>query len=118
MSKVGFGRVWEDFAADYLLGLGFEIVGRNFYSRYGEIDIIAKDGDELVFIEVKARSSKKFGVPYEAVTQNKLRSIKKTADYFLLKNPLFEKSEVRIDVISISTDYYPPKVELIKNATI
>jgi putative endonuclease len=115
MQNVDFGRKWEDFACEYLEKQGFLILDRNFYSRYGEIDIVAKDLEGLVFVEVKARSSKKFGAPQEAVTPYKLRSIRKTADYFLLKNPKYEKLGQRIDVCAISTDYFPPKVEIIKS---
>lgn len=115
MSKTEYGRKWEKYAAEHLRSLGYKIITQNFYSRYGEIDIIAEEGTELVFVEVKARSSQKFGAPQEAVTPYKIKSIQKTLEYFILKNPKYEKSPIRIDVVAISTDYQPPKVEIFKN---
>lgn len=101
--KSSFGRVGEDFAVSFLRQHGYKVIERNFRSRFGEIDIIAVDGDTLVFVEVKARWSKKFGAPEEAVTPQKLYKIKRTAEYFSLTHKgLPEK--LRIDVVAIEAE--------------
>jgi len=110
------GNIGEDLAAKYLQNLGYAILDRNFHSRFGEIDIVAQEGNTLVFVEVKTRWSKKFGEPAEAVTPGKLKSIIKTSQYYRLLHPNLPENE-RIDVVAISTDFYPPKVELFKSVT-
>ncbi len=79
---------------------GYKIIGRNFRSRFGEIDIIALDADSLVFVEVKARWSKKFGSPEEAVTFQKLQKIRKTGEYYSLTHPSLPQ-KLRIDVVAL-----------------
>jgi len=90
----------EDFAAAFLQGKGYKIIDRNFRSRFGEIDIVAEESRTLVFVEVKARWSQKFGSPVEAVTPQKLYKIKKTADYYALINSKTNQ-KMRIDVVSL-----------------
>lgn len=90
----------EDAATDYLKRLGYKIYCRNFRSYFGEIDIIAIDKNEIVFVEVKTRTQKKYGTPAEAVDINKKHHIYKTAEYFVLLNEL-ENSFMRFDVIEI-----------------
>ena len=94
------GRRAEDFAVDLLTSKGYKILERNFRSRFGEIDIVTTDGSALVFVEVKARWSDRFGAPEEAVTPSKLWKIKKTADYYALTNSK-TKEKMRIDVVAI-----------------
>lgn len=96
-----FGELGEDFAEKLLIKAGYKIVEKNFRSRFGEIDLIAKDGDTLVFIEVKTRWSDKFGRPEEAVDTRKLRRIKLAGEYFSLKHPTLSK-KLRIDVVAIT----------------
>ena len=74
-SKQITGKHGEDLAADTLLGLGYAILARRYRTRYGEIDIIARDRDVLVFVEVKARTSDQFGTAAESVTAWKQRRI-------------------------------------------
>lgn len=90
----------EDFAVRLLQGKGYEIIDRNFRSRFGEIDIVAEDDGYLVFVEVKARWSQKFGSPEEAVTPSKLYKIKKTSEYYALINSK-TKQKMRIDVVAL-----------------
>lgn len=94
------GRLAEDFASNLLQSKGYKIIDRNFHSRFGEIDIIAIEGSTLVFVEVKARWSNKYGSPEEAVTPQKLYKIKKTGEYYSLKNPNLSK-KLRIDVVAL-----------------
>ena len=90
----------EEIASNYLKNIGYKIHTINFNSRFGEIDIIAIDNDELVFIEVKTRTQSLFGQPAEAVDINKKHHIYKTAEYFVLLNNL-ENAFIRFDVIEI-----------------
>lgn len=114
--KISKGRLGEELAAKFLQKQGYKIIERNFHSRVGEIDIIAKDSNTLVFVEVKTRSSKKFGEPVEAVTGQKLKSIEKTCQYYKLLHP--ELPDVlRIDVVSVDISNKNPEIELIKNVS-
>lgn len=94
------GRFGEDEAVKYLQQKGYKILERNFSCKRGEIDIIALDKDEIVFIEIKARISLKYGLPSEAVTKNKLKHIYKTAEYYLYTRNLLNEN-TRIDVIEV-----------------
>lgn len=94
------GKLAENFAVKFLQNKGYRIIDRNFHSRFGEIDIVAEDGSTLVFVEVKARWSQKFGSPEEAVTPAKLFKIRKTAEYYALINSKTNK-KMRIDVVAL-----------------
>lgn len=100
LQKNSPGQVAEDLACRLLISKGYKIVTRNFKSRFGEIDIITRDSETLVFVEVKARWSQKFGVPEESVTPQKIYRIKKTADYYCLTNSIKDK-KMRIDVVAL-----------------
>ena len=94
------GKVGESLAVDYLIKQNYQIIERNFRCKRGEIDIIAKDKKELIFVEVKTRASKKYGKPAEAVTKQKKKHIYKAAEYYLaIHKKLYEY--VRIDVIEV-----------------
>lgn len=94
------GKFGEDEAIKYLEQKGYKISDRNFSCKRGEIDIIALDKNEIVFIEIKARISLKYGLPSEAVTKNKLKHIYKTAEYYLYTRNLLNEN-TRIDVIEV-----------------
>ena len=94
------GKFGEDEAEKYLKQKGYKILERNFSCKRGEIDIIALDKNEIVFIEIKARASLKYGLPSEAVTKNKLKHIYKTAEYYLYTRKL-QNHNTRIDVIEV-----------------
>jgi putative endonuclease len=98
-TKDQLGIDGESYAARYLVGAGFMIVTCNWRCPAGEIDIIAMDGDTLVLIEVKTRTSRVFGAPYEAVTWVKAEKIRSLAVQYLRENP--HRGSVRFDVISI-----------------
>ncbi|OGM75835.1 hypothetical protein A2210_02280 [Candidatus Woesebacteria bacterium RIFOXYA1_FULL_40_18] len=102
-SKRLFGNLGENYACRLLQKSGYRIIERNFTSRFGEIDIIALDKDTLVFVEVKTRWSRRFGLPQEAVTPQKLFRIKRTAEYFSLRHPRLPK-KLRIDVVAIEIE--------------
>ncbi|MFH1198563.1 MAG: YraN family protein [Candidatus Omnitrophota bacterium] len=107
------GKRGEEEAVNFLRKQGYKIIARNFRTRLGEIDIIAKDKDTICFIEVKARSSDKFGLPAESVTGFKQRQISKAAIVFLKDKNLLD-SPARFDIVSIR--YPGSKIGLIKNA--
>ena len=94
------GKFGEDEAVKYLEKKGYKILDRNFSCKRGEIDIVALDKNEIVFIEIKSRVSLKYGLPSEAVTKNKLKHIYKTAEYYLYIRNL-ENQDTRIDVIEV-----------------
>ena len=98
--KRDFGNTGENLATEYLEKQGYTILERNFYCKQGEIDIIAKDKNEIVFIEVKSRSNKLFGIPLEAVTKQKIKHLFRTARYFLYKNKMINEY-IRFDVVEI-----------------
>jgi putative endonuclease len=89
----------EELAAKFLKKKGYSIVARNYKTRIGEIDIIAKDGNMTVFIEVKTRANDSFGYPFEAVNKGKRQKLKNLALLFLKTHP--KESTARFDVISI-----------------
>ena len=97
------GVVAEDFAVSLLRSKGYKVIERNFHSRFGEIDIIALKDGYLVFVEVKARWSLKFGLPEEAVTPQKVWKIGKTGEYYSILHPKFPK-KLRIDVVALQID--------------
>ncbi len=94
------GKEGENIACKYLCNEGYKLIMRNFRCRQGEIDIIAKDKNELVFIEVKTRTNLSFGTPAVAVHRQKQKHIFKATKYFIYKNKL-ENSCIRFDVIEI-----------------
>lgn len=105
------GAQYEEAAAHYLQKQGYQILKRNFRCRQGEIDIIARDGAYLCFVEVKYRRNARQGLGMEAVTGYKQRRISKAALYYLAGHAKPEES-IRFDVLSIDGD----QPYLIKNA--
>lgn len=106
------GAKYEQQAARFLEEQGFQIVECNFCCRQGEIDLIARDGSCLVFIEVKYRRNAGTGHPAEAVDARKQRRLSRAAAYYCLKNRIPETQACRFDVVSILGE----QVELIKDA--
>jgi len=112
MNRRAVGTVYEKLAGAYLEQQGYEILECNFRCRMGEIDIIAKDGEYLVFVEVKYRSSERTGSPLEAVDVRKQRVISKVASYYCLTHGHSEGKPCRFDVVAVNGEEYT----LIKNA--
>lgn len=94
------GADGEEIAKNYLIKKGYEILTQNYHSRFGEIDIIAKDNDCFIFVEVKTRSNTSFGTPLDAITKFKLRKLIKTSQFYLNQ---FKLGDVcyRFDAIEI-----------------
>lgn len=112
MNKRTVGTAYEKLAGAYLQQQGYEVLAYNFRCRTGEIDIIAKDGAYLVFVEVKYRSSSQAGSPFEAVGRKKQQIISRTASYYCMKHGYGENVPCRFDVVGICGEAYT----LIKNA--
>ena len=107
------GQIGEDIAEIYLIEKGYKILDRHFICRQGEIDIIAKDKNEIVFIEVKTRSNRKFGDPVDSVTYYKQRHLLSSIKYYVYLKKL-ESSFIRIDVIEVYKIYDGFRIKHIK----
>lgn len=101
MNNILLGQKGEEFAAEYLLAKGYKIVQRNWRTRYGELDIIAHDGDTVVAVEVKTRSGTGYGAPLEAITYAKARRLKRLLGLWLDEN-WTRRSRYRVDGIGIT----------------
>lgn len=99
-STKDFGDKGEDIAAEFLSAKGFSIIERNFRYGHGEIDIVAKEGETLVFVEVKTRTNLEFGDPIISITKGKQKQIKKIAEAYLFDKEI-KDTDCRIDVIGI-----------------
>ncbi|MBI1908044.1 YraN family protein [Candidatus Uhrbacteria bacterium] len=102
-----FGDNAEALAARHLEGKGMRILARQYKTTFGEIDLVARDGDEVVFVEVKARRSNDFGYPEEAVTRTKLEKIMRAGEWYL-RSTHREDAPYRIDVVAIEFTADPP----------
>lgn len=100
MNTRRFGIIGEKLAQGYLINKGHEILETNFYTKRGEIDIIAKKDNCIVFVEVKTRTNLKFGTPAMAVTFTKRKHIKSVAKTFLYLHRLYGY-DVRFDVVEV-----------------
>jgi len=110
-----FGQKAEAMAARYLKQQGYKIIARNHRTRSGEIDIIAREGETLVFVEVKARASERFGSAKAAVTPHKQRQVAKVALGYL---KMTDQSHVkaRFDVVTVTRREKDHDIHLIRNA--
>lgn len=110
-----FGRSSEARAARHLKKNGYRILEQNYRTPVGEIDIIAKDGQTLVFVEVKARRTAGYGSPKQSVTPRKQRKISMAALYYL-KTRKGMSLRARFDVVAITTAGQSERIEIVKNA--
>ena len=110
-----FGRKAEDLAARHLKRQGYTIVARNYRTRAGEIDIIAREGRSLVFIEVKGRQSTRFGSAKAAVTSRKQRQVAKMALWYLKETDQMGV-KARFDVVAVTQKGRDVAIEIVRNA--
>ena len=110
------GEWGEGKAAEYLEGIGYQILERNFRTPYGEIDLIAQINSEIIFVEVKTRSSRNFGYPEEAITAKKMQHMIESAESYMQEQEDQQK-DWRIDVIAIEKpkDVSKPLIEHFEN---
>jgi len=106
--KIDKGKEGEEYAVNFLIKKGFEIIDRNFTSRNSEIDIICKKDEMLVFVEVRMKAISDYGYPESTMSKSKMNAIKRGAEAYLLLHPW--DGEARFDFISI-IEY--PKFELV-----
>ena len=116
MNKRSVGSDAEELACEYLRSQGAQILEKNYRCNIGEIDIIARDGKYLCFIEVKFRKSTKYGEPQEAVSYFKQRRICKVSKFYLYSKYKSLDTSIRYDVIAISPDDKILTFKWIKNA--
>ena len=115
INKRPVGSTREAEAASYLEKNGYQILEHNYRCRQGEIDLIARDGRYLVFIEVKYRRTLRSGYPEEAVDKRKQQKIWRTARYYLYRHGYGEDTPCRFDVVSI-TGEGPQAIRVIRDA--
>jgi putative endonuclease len=112
------GTLGEDIACKIYLKRGFVILVNNFYNqrgkRVGEIDFIVRKDNDIHFVEVKTRSSNRFGDIAESLTAHKLRRIKKALDYFLLQNPQYQGLNSHFDFVAIELNRFDKRVQRIR----
>ena len=104
----------EDLAAKYLQNHGYKIIERNFRKGYGEIDIITIKDNVLIFVEVKTRTSAKFGTPLEAITYYKIKSLINTARFYKLTHQKLPEA-MRIDAISVFINGKSEEINHVEN---
>jgi putative endonuclease len=114
-ARQALGKHGEDLACGELERRGYAIIARRYRRRGGELDIIARDGGTLVFVEVKARDSHAFGAAAEAVTRLKRRTITELALDYMMRNHLSD-CPCRFDVVSIHFDSGDPVIDVFQNA--
>lgn len=105
------GKIGEQIAADYLADIGYQLLDRNFNVPYGEIDLVAFEAEMVVFVEVKTRTSKSFGLPEDSVTPAKLEKMHNAAVLWLQAHPE-APDDWRIDVIAILIDQHHHVLDL------
>jgi len=107
----------EKIASDYLISNGYQILEHNFYTRYGEIDIVASKDEDIIFVEVKTRTTEAFGKPEEAITRKKTENLINTALLYMQEHPECE-DDWQIDIITIEGAYLSksPRITHFQNA--
>ena len=111
LNKRTVGNDYEKVAGEYLKTQGYEILEHNFYTRAGEIDLVARHDDYLVFVEEKYRKDASAGHPFEAISMQKQKHISKCALYYMKKKGLLDMP-VRFDVVGILGD----EIQVLQNA--
>ncbi len=94
------GGSGEEVAARYLAARGYKVLARNYSTKWGELDLVVKMNDRIVFVEVKSKQGNRYGSPWEMVNRNKLERVRRMGWLFLVKNGLIN-SPCRIDVVGV-----------------
>lgn len=113
--RLDLGNLGERLALQKIKGLGYKFIEKNYRCALGEIDIIARDGDCLVFIEIKTRKGSTTGLAKEAVNQRKMRQISKTALAYMKANNCCD-TRARFDVVAVNIKGDREEIEVIKDA--
>jgi putative endonuclease len=110
------GQQIEVLVENYLLQQGLQPIERNFIRRGGEIDLVMREADTLVFVEVRFRKTDRFGTPAETITASKKRKLLQTAQLYLLAHPAWRHQPCRFDVMAVRPADSGLQFEWIKNA--
>ncbi len=113
--RLSLGKFGEDLAFKEIKGLGYKKILRNYRCPLGEVDLIAMDGDTMVFVEVKTRKGRPLAYAKEAVNDRKRRQLSKVALFYMKSNNLNEV-KARFDVVAVSLAGGEQQVEVIRNA--
>lgn len=120
LNRAKLGQVGEAYARTYLESKGYQTLAVNYRCPYGEIDLIAREAHELVFIEIKSRTGSAYGSGFESITRYKRQHILRTACHFLAQQRKGQTNHcpIRFDVVEVTFDYdgNPVKAKLIQNA--
>jgi putative endonuclease len=115
MRRIRTGKLGEDLAVAHLQKAGYQIIAQNYRCLYGEVDIVARDGDTIVFVEVKSRKSETFGEPQEAVGPEKRKKLSRISLHYLQQKQL-ETFNARFDVMAVKMSPEGNRINLIRNA--
>lgn len=115
-STIESGKTAENLACDYLQQQGLILLARNFRSRYGEIDLILREGNTIVFTEVRARKKNNLVDSLQSVNASKQKKLIKTALYYLQTNSKLMDYPARFDVIAITNSHAESQINWIKDA--
>ncbi|MCR6650627.1 MAG: YraN family protein [Cellvibrionaceae bacterium] len=115
-NPLSIGRSGEHSAEKFLCAKGMQLVARNYRCAQGEIDLVMRDGDTLVFVEVRRRASTAYGSPLETVSTAKQRKLTAAAQHFLLSQKIPTRQALRFDVIGIVSGGAKETVDWIANA--
>jgi putative endonuclease len=115
LMRISTGKRGEELAAAYLAEAGYRIIERNYRCLFGEIDIVAEEGETLVFVEVKSRRSDAYGDPQLAVGHKKQKKISKISVHYLAERHLCHHP-ARFDVVAVKLLPAGHRIELIRNA--
>lgn len=110
------GKLAESVAEEFLIRHRLQIVDKNFHSRFGEIDLIAKDKQILIFVEVRYRKNESIMHVIETIDTNKIKKLIATSEYFISKSPKYRNLQCRYDFIGILGNLDQPRIEWIKDA--
>lgn len=113
--RMKLGKMGEEIAASFLQGKNYEIVERNYRRYRGEIDLIARDGGYLVFVEVKTARSLKMGPPILRVDSRKRRQMGRVAAAYFQEHDLFDQ-DARFDIVTVTFEDNQPRIEHFENA--
>jgi putative endonuclease len=112
-----FGREGEGLARQHLESLGYTIIGTNYTTRYGEIDLVAQKGKNIYFVEIRSRQGREYGSALESIDARKVHHIKRSTESLLMKHPAWQKMVPFLSVIAIDVDGTgKPHIEFLPDA--